>query len=372
MKPTSEDLAQLAGRLHEFLVDRDWTPSRQARGLTFFDPPQSLGIEGKFSIALPDQVDRPGVAGLLHAAADSLAELYGFAGLGHLLNKAASFSDLSGPTQLVARFVDDATTRRGVMPLVALAAYASNLEQGLYRSAKFKLGVETHENKAIAQSFVRDCLFLQTERGSFVARVEVPPSVLKQGDLFGGEPLASAEVCSSLFSAIQFINDRILGNEEAFDSPGLLGDAITLFDVEMLESLTKVVVDPEMETIDFSLRVGNQLRTSSTGWISQEKRQRLRDFLEFVRQQLRGEADLEVVGSIVELRSRDPEGNRNYIRVVSMYHGDRTFVSAVLSNEQYQQALDAHRKKRSVRLRGSGTRLKTQIRLAEVTRFVVL
>lgn len=372
MTPTSDDLARLSQQLREFLIEREWRQARQSKGLTFFYPPESLGIQGKFSIALPDIVDKPGMGALLHGAANSLAEIYGFGSVGDLLNKAASFSDLSRPTRFVARFVDNATTRRGVMPLVALASYASNLQQGLYRSAKFKLGVESNETKLIAQRFVQDCLFLQTELGSFIAKVEVPHTLLRQGDLFGGEPLASTEVCSSLFSAIQFLNERILGDDEAFDSPGLLGDAITLFDVEMLESLTKVVVDPEMETIDFSLEVGSQMRTSSTGWISPEKKQRLREFLEFVREQLRGEDDLDVSGSIVELRSRDPEGSRNYIRVVSMFHGDRTFVSAVLSNEQYQQALDAHRNKRSVRLKGNGMRLKTQIRLGEVTEFIVM
>jgi hypothetical protein len=103
--------------------------------------------------------------------------------------------------------------------------------------------------------------------------------------------------------------------------------------------------------------------------MSDDRRNRLKEFLDYIRDQLRGENDLDVSGTIVELRSRDPEGNRNYIRVVTVFHGDRTFISAALSNEQYQRAVDAHRNKRQVRLRGNGTRLKTQIRLLEVTDF---
>ena len=368
MKTTPEDLSQLSERLRLFLNEAGWREGRQAKGLTFFYPPEALGIQGKFSVALPEGTPKQGVGSLLHGAVNSLVEIYGYGSLGDLLNRATLLSDLSQPARLVSRFIDG-TTRRGVMPLTSLASYASNIEAGLYRSAKFKLGADTKETKLIAQRFVKECLFLQTEQGSFVAKVEVPNTVLRQGDLFGGEPLVSTEVCSSLFSAIHFLNERILRDDSSFESPDILEDVIALFDVELLESLTKVMVGTEMETIEFSFEVGTQVRTSSTGWLSDEKKTRLKDFLNFIREQLRGEDDLDVSGSIVELRSRDPEGNKNYIRVVSMFHGDRTFVSATLSNEQYQRALDAHRNKRHVRLKGNGTRLKTQIRLTNVTEF---
>lgn len=368
MKATPEDLSHLAARLKEFLNEAGWRQGRQANGLMFFYPPESLGIQGNYSVALPENAEKPGVGSLLHGTANSLVDIYGYGNLGDLLNRAAALSDQSQPTRLVTRFVDRAT-RKGAMPLASLASYTSNVEQGLYRSAKFKLGVETKETKLIAQRFAKDCLFLQTEHGSFVAKVEVPHTLLKQGDLFGGEPLVSTEVCSSLFSAIQFLNERILDDQGSFEAPETLANAISLFDVELLESLTKVVVGPEMETIEFSLEIGTQVRTSSTGWLSDEKKNRLKDFLDFIREQLLGEDNLDVSGSIVELRSRDPEGSRNYISVASLFHGDRTFVSATLSNEQYQRALDAHRNKRQVRLKGSGTRLKTHIRLTEVTEF---
>jgi hypothetical protein len=370
MKPTPEDLIQLAGRLREFLTTARWTSTRKSNGMTFYTPPQDLGIRGKFSIAIPDEPARQGVATFLHGAANSLAELYGYASVGDLLNRAATFSDDSRPTRIITKFIDE-TTRRGAVPLSSIVEFASNMEEGLYRSAKFKLGGETKENRLIAQKFAKECAFLQTEQGSFIAKVEVPQSVLKQGDLFGGEPLASTEVCSSFFSAIQFLNEQIVDGDADFESQDVLADAITLFDVELLESLTKIVVAPEIETMEFALQVGTQVRTTSTGVLTEEKTTRLKNFLDFIREQLRGENDLDISGTIIELRSRDPEGAKNYIRVVTQFRGDRTFVSAILTNEQYQIALEAHGNKRQVRLKGNGIRLKTQIRVPVVTELTV-
>lgn len=370
MTPTFQDSLKLSDALRSFLVEAGWAELRFARGMVFYGAPESLGIQGKFSVALPLDPVSKGATNLLHSAANSLVQIYGYGSLGDLLNHAAaSVSGQSEPTRFITRFIGT-STKNGTIPLGALAAYTANIEASLYRSAKFKLGAESKVNQLIAERFAKECLFMQTEEGSFIAKVEIPNVVLKQGDLFGGEPLVSAEIGSSLFSAIQFLNQNVLATEDAFESSEALADAIVLFDVELLESLTKVVVGQEMDCIDFSVEVGSQVRTSSTGWLSAEKKQRLKDFFEFVKDQLRGENDLDVTGAIVELRSRDPEGNKNYIRVVTNFHGDRTYLSATLSNEQYQRAVDAHRNKRLVRLKGNGTRLKTQIRVTEVVDFV--
>jgi hypothetical protein len=368
MKTTPADLSQLAERLRAFLAEEGWTQGRQARGMAFYYAPEKLGIHGKFSVALPDVPTSASNGSLLYEVANSLAEIYGFGSVGELLDKAAAVSDEEKSSRIVTRFIDSAT-QSGAIPLTSLASYIANMAAGLYRSAKFKLGEETKETRLIAQRFAKECLFLQTGQGSFVAKVEIPHSVLKQGDLFGAAPLFSAEVCSSFFSALQFLNEDILGSDDSFDEERKLEDSLALFDVELLESLTKVLVESEINTIEFSLAVGSQIRTSSTGVLSEERKTRLKDFLNFVREQLRGENDLDVSGQIVELRSRDPDGNKNYIRVVSQFHGDKTFISAILTNEQYQLAVDAHRNKRGVRLRGNGTRLKTQIRMTEIRQF---
>jgi len=396
MTPDQYELQKLLDDLRSFLNEAGWVevarkeiqrsgsqveggPSvidrkldvRLAQQVAFFIPPQSLGIQGKFSVALPVEPTSRNSAGLLHGAANSLVDIYGYGDLSDLLNRAAgTLGNQSGPTRFVTRFVDS-SIRNGSMPLSSIVAFTSNIQAGLYRSAKFKLGSESKENNLIAQRFAKDCFFMQTEEGSFIAKVEIPNTVLKQGDLFGGEVVASAEVCSALFSAVEFLNLRILGTDEAFDTTESVADALALFDVELLQSLTDMVIDSGVENIDFSVEIGTQRRLSSTGTLSSEKKQRLKDFYDFVYHQLRGENGLDVTGSIVELRSRDPEGSKNYIKVVTQFHGDKTYVSATLTNEQYQRAVDAHKQKKHVTLKGNGIRLKTHVRMNGAIELIV-
>jgi hypothetical protein len=368
MKRQPSDSVALAERLRAFMVEAGWHSNRKSRGLTFFSPPDTLGIRGKYTIALPDDPGRPSVAGFIHEAANSLVQIYGYGQLGELLTRAASLSDFERSTKIVSRFLDDSTTS-GAIPLAALSAYVSNMEVTLYRSAKFRLGADSKTTDLTARQFAKDCLFLQTAAGSFIAKVEIPPTVLRQPNLFGQPQLDSTEVASSLFTAIRFVNERILGSDAPFDDDETLSSVIALFDVELLAAIADVLLEPEMQSIEFSFELGNSVQMTSTGWMSSERRDRLKDFVAFVTEQLRGEDNIDITGAIVELRSRDPDGDRNHIRVAAQFFGDRTFFSATLTNQQYQRAVDAHRNKRDVRLAGRGIRLKTQVRMVDLAIF---
>jgi hypothetical protein len=370
MRPTKEELSALIDRYAEFLIHAGWVKSHVDRGVSFYVAPASLNIQGAYSIVLPISADRPGAERLLGSAAKSISDIYGISNAEDIEIGSAAVYGGDFPVRLATRFLDKSTETNGIR-LSSLASYAHNMLMSLYRSAKFKLGVESKDASVLARNFSEECLFLQTRSGSFVTTIEIPNSVLKQPDLFDKKPVASQEVCVSLFSSIQFLNEKILQSEMPIDSSEVIGAAIVLFDVELLESLIKVFVESNIGRMDFTLELGDQIRQTSTGWMSNEGVNRLKEFLNFVRTQLRTEANLAVSGAIVELRSRDPDGSRNYIRVVSDYYGDKVFVSATLSNEQYQQALDAHGHKRKVFIRGNGTRLKTQIRIDEVLEFKV-
>lgn len=368
MNLRTTDVQRLAAQLFQLLVEDGWHQKSSARGLQFFAAPEKLGFKGSYTIALPLDPTRHGAADLVHDAASALLQIYGINEIGDLLDRAATLTASSAPARLVSRFVDRKTST-GAMPLKALAAYVTNMQLGIYRSAKFKLGPDFRKSELAARQFADECMFLQTTEGSFVATVEIPSIVLKQADLFDGSAVESVEVCSALFSAIQFLNDSILKGEGDFEEPKMLEEVIALFDVELLESLQQVISAPEMDMIEFSLQVGSRIRVTSTGCMSLEARNRLSDFVRFVRERLIGEDDIDVAGAIIELRSRDPEGNRNHIRVAADHYGDRLVFSATLNNEQYQQAVEAHRRKHSVRLVGSGVRLKTSIRITKLTFF---
>lgn len=194
---------------------------------------------------------------------------------------------------------------------------------------------------------------------------------LRQADLTGHGEVHTAQVGAALFSGIEFLVSRVM-NEASGDADSDIEAAMGLFSIESVDALSKLVVAPGMEQVEFAFSAGRARRTADTGQITAEKVERLHEFVSSVKRHLIDERDLDVVGAIVELRSRNPEGDRNYIRVLTRYHGDRTIIGATLTNDQYQRAVDAHKKRRFIRLVGSGVQMKTQIRMRKVEELQVV
>lgn len=369
MRRQAKDFTSVVRNLAEFLIAQGWTLGREKAGLRYYEAPQSVGVTGGFSIALPTDPRRPGIDNLIISALDTLGEIYD-RNLSGLYEEAAATNDLASPTTLSVRFVDEKTTAGG-MPLPSMAAFVQGIEKTLYEAVKFKIGDASKSTVEKAQRFIKDCAFLQTARGSFVARIEVPAVMLRQPQLLPDAPpaLASSQLCASLFSAIDFLNKRILQSTVDYETDDLVAHALELFNPELLDALSKVLIGPEVAEAEFAMQTGDQRRATSTGQISSENTSRLREYVKFIREHLHGIDLIDVQGPIVELRSRDPHGNRNHIGIATTFHGDRTFVTATLNNEQYDIAVVAHRAKGAVRLRGRGMQLKTQLRVTEIEAF---
>lgn len=370
MKRVKQSYGVEIEEVSDFLTSSGWIEKRRTSSLIFYSPPQSLGIKGEYTIALPIDPSRPGTDAFMVQAIGALEDLYGFRFV-RLKNRLATKSEFSGPAQFNVRFIG-AQTIDGSMPLPALKTFLEYIQKGLYQAAKFKLDGSSHgPSNAAATHFAQECRFLQTQHGSFIARIEVPFGWLQQGDLFRDAETSTHDVCSSLHSVVQFINDRILNSDEPFNSETAISEAVSLFDPELLETLARMLVGPDVDSVEVVMEVGSQRRVSTTGVIDEARKQRLYDYVEFVKRHFYGDDAINVTGQIVELRSRDPDGNKNHVRIVADHFGDRTYLSATLTNDQYALAVNAHRAKQAVRIRGSGVRLKTQIRIDRVASFDV-
>lgn len=369
MTRQAKDYTKVIENITAFLLNNGWYSSKTKSGLQYFEAPESLGVSGSYTIALPIDPKRNGIDNVIVFAINSLSDIYQKS-LNDLYEDVAATNDLRTPTTLSVRFVDEKTSS-GVIPLKSLSAFVSGAEKSLFEAVKFKIGNESKSTVEKAQRFLEECSFLQTRPGSFIASIEVPPVMLRQAQLIPEAPtaLSSSQVCTALFSAIEFITENVLKENVALENEDSLAQALELFNPELLEALFKLLIGPEMSTAEFSMYTGGQRRDTSTGIITPSSTGNFRDFVKFIKAHHLRLDMIDVHGPIFELRSRDPHGNRNHIGIHTHFQGASTFVTATLNNEQYDRALAAHRAKGPVRLRGKGLQLKTQLRVTEIELF---
>lgn len=368
---SDNEIESLIKKIQNFLETHGWEiASTNNKKIIFYSPPNSLGIEGNYSVGIPQDLTSESSIRVLNSTANSLAQVYGYTKVGDLLDEASNVNNDSTPIKLTSRLIDE-STYEGSIPLMQLTAFLGNLSVGIERGVKFKLESDSKASSEIAHDLLKQCYFLQTSHGSFITSIEVPNLLLKQSGLLGDRGLSSNEVMSSIFSSISFLNEKVARNNIDYESPDFLGDVTALFDVELLGSLVKVILDSDVYEIEFSLESGAGVRVTTTGPLTTNVRNNYVNFYKYVRDLLREDDDISVSGPIVELRSKDPEGDNNYIKIEADYFGDKCYITASLNNDDYKIALHAHEAKRKVYISGKGVRLKTHIRIKEIKSFSI-
>lgn len=369
MTPISQISSHLFSSVEAFLREAGWAEVKVGRSAKFFSPPRDLGLDTKFAIAIPLRESVSVSSNLLYETVRVLQEIYGKP-LNELLHE-AEIPDSTSPWLLKARLLGD-SIGSGTISLTKLDGYISQLTKSLFEVAKFKLGGEDKLQKLQARNFVEKCQFMPTEAGSFITAIEIPHEEIRPSDLISPS-LTSQEIASNWFSAVDFLNTSVLrGSEDYFMSDSAVGDAIRFLNVPLAESLSKLIGGTAVSQFEFELKTQTGRRSSSTGNLDQNAHQRLDGFVKFFRDSLINESNLSVEGKIFELRSRDPEGNRNHVAIRANIFGDLVVLSMTLNNQDYQTAIQAHRQGRSVRIVGDAVRLKTQTRITRLDSFLLV
>lgn len=352
--------------IETFLRNANWSEAKTSTSARFFSPPPELGLDEKFLIAIPFGESISASSNYHYETVRFLQDIYGKS-LSELLRE-VEVPDANSPWVLKTR-LHAPSIGPGTIPLTKLEAYLSQVTKSFFEVARFKLGGEGKMQNVQALNFVDKCQFLPTEAGSFITSIEVPYEEIRTADLIT-PALTSQELVSNWFSAMDFMNTAVLrGTEEYFLSDSAVVDAIQLLNIPLAESLRKLISGSALSQFDFELKTQSGRRSSSTGEIDSDACQRLDNFVKFFRESLTNESNLNVVGKIIELRSRDPAGNKNHVAIRAEIFDDPVIISMTLDNANYQIAIQAHRESKSVRVVGDAVRLKTQTRITRIDNF---
>jgi len=222
-----------------------------------------------------------------------------------------------------------------------------------------------------ATHFLQTCRFLQTSQGSFTTSVQLPTQLTIRPQTLLNDAIVSLAVSERLTNILSFIALDVLARPPVLFTESNLLRHLDVVNLKVFEDVKELFAEAGEASLDFSFVSIDNTRDISPGKMTLAKTELLSDYLAFVRQWISGEIEISVQGKIVELRSRNPQGNRNYVVVQAEYERRSTFVAVVLSNELYSSAVQAHRANKFVRVDGRARRMKTQMKISELKSFVV-
>ena len=360
-----EDSHVALEHLQRFLLARGWRRGRSGRRVDEYAPPEQLGLPSDFTIAVPQSAEPPDVPRLLSSIASTLADLYS-------LSVDQIEPVIESADAVLTITISSEATSDGTISFAALSGVLYDLRNLILNTTAFESEHEPVVNRVPDEAYIylERCRFLQTTRGSFSASVQLPtnsiaglPSELHPNGLPG------QTVIDGMTGVLAYIAESGLpGGAELFSDDHLRQHS-EVINLRALENIRDLCDNVGTAEVGFSVIGVEASKVISLGIITDDKRARLAAYVRFVRRQLTQTFPVDAIGQVVELRSRNPEGNRNYVLVEIQFEQQPTFVASVVDNDTYGRAVRAHRASRPVHIVGQARRMKTQLKMIELQSF---
>lgn len=350
--------------IQQYLEKEGWTVAGEHGRFRRLRPPEVLGLPGDYTLSLPTVSDAPDINLYIARVVTMLAGLY------NVPRDQLERSITDDATILSIQVIDE-STYDGTIPFPRFEGIVEKLRKTLLDTAAFAIsqaplltGLPDE-----AYSYLQNCRFLQTAAGSYVANIELPSNrELVSPDLFGEHGLNSDEVNERLRDILSFALGPVMHSEDSIYQQEYLRDSVELLSIDVLKDVADLLDKTPSGEIKFSFSKAGERRVIPSGRLTEQRRAQLDTYVQFLRTRITEPAVIDMEGRIVELRSRNPERDRNYILVAGIVDGQEAYVAVRLSQRDYPTAISAHQRNRKVRVMGEARRMKTQF---SITRLLI-
>lgn len=352
------------GLLRLFLERKGWSILfREGRGQVW-QAPDELALPAGYRLHLPHGDETKGGAVATGRVASILSELYD-------LPPEELAAQAGGVHAILALQLQSPDYDGGSLPFLSFEAMVERLRKTLLHTAAFVLTeMPTIEDvPEEAHRYLERCRFLQTAKGSYVARVQLPENEsLVEATLFD-EGVSSQVVTDTLVDALSFVTTRIFRDDRSIYTDEGMEQEASVINIDVFRDIGELLDKSGAKSVNFTVTSGDGVRTLPSGQISAQNLQRLDTFIDFARLRLAADQEIDVVGRIVELRSRRPDRRRNHVGIAAMLDGREVYIALTMGKQDYPYAVMAHNLNKMVRLRAAVRRMKTQLRVIKLESF---
>jgi len=349
-----------------FLVKRGWVVSNETEKFIELSPPTEFDIQEGFSIHVPRDTNKIDFQAYIDNLLEIISDFYSL-----------SFDDLSvllkADNAVLKVRVYDNQTKEGKIPLNRFEVLIEKVKQILTDTASFvidKSVTSTRVPEEVSQ-YINLCNFMQTEKGSFVAKIQLPSrELVKNRELFDRNEIYSEEINQKLVEVLSFVNDSIFEGNVTVTEEYLIENENKI-NVKLYKDIYSLFEKADIKNVDFSLHdktISNSIVNTD---VSKLKLFKLNQFIEQIESQSFEVGEFSFTGKITGLNSRDPDGLKNSVIFTSSYDNMPLIVTANLDSDHYKKAIEAHKLKQNITIRGLAKKTKTRAKFIEITHFSV-
>lgn len=224
-------------------------------------------------------------------------------------------------------------------------------------------------SKIESDIYLARCRTLQTEKGSFISKIEVPNdeiyTLISEVD--------SLEVNNKLFDVIDFAQDQILQPKEDIKiTENYVSDYKEYINFDLLQSLKDLYSKTNFNNIEFALTNMTAHRKIATEKV-QIRLPYFNKYLKEVKNILLETQSIEIIGFVKKLMSNSPKNSHtNEVVLETVISNSKEKIKIILKSEEYIEAIEAHKNEYPILIRGKAKQGKTMIYIRDIEKFEVL
>lgn len=356
----------LTDNIISFLVNRLWYISEETDRFVALRPPEVFNVNDDFRIHIPKQTNKVDSERFVENILEIVADFYDL-----------TVDDLNvvlknESTVLKVRVYDD-QTEEGRMPLTRFEELVERVRSILSDTASFVIDRSVTSTRVPGEvsRYLSLCNFMQTEKGSFIAKIQLPSKeLIKERELFDRAEILSEEINLKLNEVLNFVNEDIFeGNPEITEDYLLENE--TRINLKLLKDIESFFDKAKLRNIDFSFHSVASSKTIISQNITPLKLHRLNQFVERIESHSFEIGDFSFTGHIIALKSKDPDGLKNSVTFSGIHDNLPIVANANLNSEHYKDAIEAHKLKQNITVKGLAKRTKSRARFIEVVGFEI-
>lgn len=350
----------------KYFTSRGWQIAREGRLFKYFTPPSSLNLPNDYLLEIPKEEGNTGfdnyVSRLIYDLDEMLHKENSVEDLKILFSKENSIlkyrifdADNSDGTIGFQKHIDSLDVFKKVLSQAVTFAVT---EKPIFGEARFEV-----------ESYLNRCRALQTERGSYTTKIEIPNDTIFSAI----SKFETSHINNKLFDVIEFVQSEIIDAKQDIQlSENIIQDNINYINFELLQAIKDIYSKTSINNIEYQLASNTSFRQVETTKV-QPRIPIFNKYLRNLKKLLLDTVPLEAIGYVKRLASPAPlHSTKNEIIIDAEISNNKETIKIILRSEEYLEAIEAHKNEWPINIKGMARQGKTTLTIYDLEKFEVL
>jgi hypothetical protein len=349
-----------------FLTNRAWQVTGEKGDFLELSAPPELNLPEQYRLHVPQTINKSDTDNFVDNLIEIIADFYS-------LTKDDLAIILKKENTILKVRIYDEHTEEGKIALTRFEGLIEKIKTILSDTASFVIDKSVTSTRVPEEvsRYLNLCNFLQTEKGSFVAKIQLPSrELIKDKELFDVAEIYSEEINKKLSEILTFVKEEILEGTINTSEEYFIENENKI-NIKLFKDLEAFYDKANLKNIDFSFHSIDESNTIVNSEITKLKISKLSEFVDQIESHTFEIGVFTLRGRITTLKSKDPDGLRNSVTFTGLYEEIPVVGAANLDSQHYKEAIEAHKIKQNIIITGLAKRTKTRIRFTEIQSFEI-